>query len=309
MRIAMVGYGRMARAHSAALAALPDVALDTVVGARPEATEAFASALGYRHVSYSLDEALGRADIDAVVITTPNERHATEARAALSAGKHVLCEIPLALSLAEAEGLTHLAAEVDRRLMVCHTERFEGGKIELRRRIRAGELRPLHVIARFHMLRRGNVETSAERRGWADNVLWHHGAHTVDGVLDLLGEEEARELGALFGPPWPGLGVPLDVALQWRSPTGVTVSVTLSHNAHWGAHDYRLICMEDTIVCERGALRNRDGVFLDIDRRGDDVARQDREFVAAVREGREPSTSGAAVLPAMRVLQAAWDMR
>jgi len=309
MKIAMVGYGRMARVHSECFRRIAGVELDTLVGARQEPAEAFARQHGYPHVAYDLSEALSRWDVDAVIICTPSQRHAHEAEVALRAGKHVLCEIPLALSLQEADALVRLAAQQDRRLMVCHTERFEAGRMALRRRIAEGELHPLHVVACFHMLRRGQMQTGPERRGWDDDVLWHHGCHVVDGVLSLLGDERVTGLRAQFGPPWPGLDRPLDVDLQWRSPAGVTVSISLSHNAHWGVHEYRVIGVEDTLVADHGVLRNREGVLVEAGEPHGDVLRQDEEFVASVRQGREPEVSGRAVLPVMRVLQAAWDQR
>ena len=87
------------------------------------------------------------------------------------------------------------------------------------------------------------------------------------------------------------------------------VNVSLSHNAHWGVHDYRVVCREDTFVCERGELHNSEGVV--VGRESGPLARdrQDREFVEAVREGRSPLVSVDAALPTLRILQAAWDSR
>jgi len=307
MKICMVGYGRIAGVLSRHLASIPGVELDTVVGVRVQATEAFAREHGYAHVSYDLEQTLQRPDLDAVVLCSPSPLHAPQSERALCAGKHVLCEIPLALSLADAERLGELAERLDRRLMICHTERFEAGKRALCSQIAAGDLHPLHVIACFHFIRRGNVHATPERASWTDNLLWHHGCHTVDAVLTMLGEPETHDLRAQFGAPWPGLGVPIDVDLQWRSPDGVLVNISLSHNAHWGIHDYRLICLEDTIVCDHGKLLNQEGVVLDNAAAPSPNLLQDREFVEAVRQDRAPEVNVASVLPAMRVLQAAWD--
>ena len=193
--------------------------------------------------------------------------------------------------------------------MVCHTERYEAGKMALRQQMSTGRLHPLHIVARFHILRRGRVHPSTEREGWIDNVFWHHGCHTVDAILDLLGDAETVDLSAQFGPPWLGLDVPIDVDLQWRSPSGVLVSVSLTHNARWAVHDYRLICEEDTVVCDQGMLLNGEGVLLEAEQDPGPRLRQDREFIAAVREGRAPEVSVQSVLPTIRALQTAWDMR
>ena len=313
MRICMVGTGRMAVNHSRALASLPDVELHTVINPRQEYAETFRTEHGYQRAMASLEDALEADGFDAVVITTPNALHAAQSAAALRAGKHVLCEIPLALSLADVEALGRLARERDLRLMVCHTERYETGRIELRRRVADGELHPLHVFARFHMLRRGELKTEQAHHGWVDNVLWHHGCHTVDGVMDILGPHRPQDLSAHFGPAWPSLGAPLDVTLQWRALSPITgddvlVQVSLSHNTHWGQHDYHVIGLEDTLLADQSSLRNRDGIITGEREYSDHVLGQDAEFVDAVRQRRAPTIDVEAVLPAMRVLQAAWDV-
>ena len=157
MKICMVGTGRMAEAHSQAFAEIPDARLHTVINLKAEYADEFKNRFGYERAATSLDEALARGGFDTVVITTPNQLHYSQCVAALRADKHVLCELPLALSLGEVETLGRLAQERDRRLMVCHTERFQAGRMELHRRVVAGELHPLHIFARFYMLRRGQM--------------------------------------------------------------------------------------------------------------------------------------------------------
>ena len=314
MKICMVGTGRMAASHSHALGALSDVQLHTVINPNIDYAEAFAREHGYERGLASLDQALRAGGFDAVVICTPNTLHYSQSAAALCAGRHVLTELPLAMSLAEAEELGRLAQEQDRRLMVCHTERYEAGRIELRRRIRAGEFHPLHLVMRFWMLRRGQLLTEQAHHGWTDSALWHHGSHVVDAVMDILGPHEAQGLSAQFGPLWPALGAPLDLSLQWRATSPFTgddalVEVSLSHNAHWGAHDYHVIGTEDDLVSTAGELRNKDGVIVERPPYHTAVQGQDAEFVAAVREGRAPALDVEAVLPTLRILQAAWDRR
>lgn len=303
----MVGSGRMAEVHSRCLHQIPRVDLDTVVSTDTRALEPFADEFGYRYATSDFHEALRDSDLDAMVICTPNMLHASQSASALHAGKHVLCEIPLALSLQEGKELTRLAKEKDLRLMVCHTERFRSGRMDLAKRIASGALHPKHVMARFHMLRRGKLQTDPQREGWVDDLLWHHGCHAVDAVLSLLGEMEALELHAQFGPPWPSLDMPIDIDLQWRTPSDILVNVTLSHNAHWGVHDYRFICLEDTVVCDHGTLRTQEDILVKGDEELAPNMRQAREFVSAVREDREPLVSGEAALPTLRILQKAWD--
>ena len=130
----------------------------------------------------------------------------------------------------------------------------------------------------------------------------------VDAVLGLLGETEALDLHGQFGPPWPDLDLPIDVDMQWRTPSDILVDITLSHNAHWGVHDYRLICLEDTVVCDHGTLRNQKGVLVESDESLASNIRQAREFVSAVREERESLMSGETALPTLCILQEIWNI-
>jgi 2-hydroxy-4-carboxymuconate semialdehyde hemiacetal dehydrogenase len=313
MRICMVGSGRMANAHSRALGDLPDVELHTVVDPDQDYAEALRERYGYRRTLPDLDEALAQEAIDAVVICTPNPLHAPQSAAALRAGKHVLCEIPLALSLADAEELAHLAEANQRCLMVCHTERFEAGRMELQRRIVAGEFHPVHVVGRYYMLRRGELKTEQARQGWVDNMLWHHGCHVVDAVMGMLGAHDALDLHAQWGPAWPSLGLPLDVDVHWRALSPITgdqvlVTMSLSHHAQWNRHDYHVIGLEDDLLADHGSLRNQEGVLAEESAGSARIVRQDAEFLAAVRKGRAPEVDMTSVLATMRVLQAAWDV-
>ncbi len=312
MKICTVGSGRMAAAHSQALGRLPDVQLHTVVDPDVEYAESLAKEFGYERVMPSLEEALTADGFDAVVVCTPNPLHAPQSAAALQARKHVLCEIPMALSLAEAERLASLAEENEVRLMICHTNRFKSGRIELRRRIEAGEFRPQKIICRFHMLRRGQLTTSRARHGWDDNALWHHGCHVIDSIMDIVGPHEAKGLSAQFGPTWPSLGVPLDADLQWTATSPITgdevlVSISVSHNDPWPGHKYRVIGVEDTLLVEDSRLSNQQGVIVEgaPEQRG--VELQDSEFVAAVLAGRAPLVDARTALLTMKILQSAWD--
>ena len=312
INICMVGTGRMGHAHTRNLSAIPGVVLHTVVGRTAEEAADFAQDTGYQHANIDLKTALKRSEIDAVVVSTPNHLHSPQTEVALRAGKNVLCELPLAMNLAEAEALTDLAQQKDKLVMVCNTERYEPGRLELWRRIQTGELHPLHIIADFYLLRRASCLTAENRAPWYDNALWHHGCHSVDAVLSLLGENETLDFHAVHSPIQAESGFPLDWALHWRTPKGVLVSITLSHNAVWHKHEYRVICEEDTLVSGGwGMLSNKDGVIIDRKQGPSSSILQDQEFIAAIRENRRPNlpaVDAPRALPTIRILQDAWDL-
>jgi 2-hydroxy-4-carboxymuconate semialdehyde hemiacetal dehydrogenase len=308
--VSFVGYGSIAAAHARALREPGGVRFDSVVGRRPEATEAFAREWGFAHWTLSLEEALARPGLDAVIICSPSDQHAAQAEQALRAGKHVLVEIPLATNLVDAERVTALSEQAGLRLMVAHTQRFFPALLELRRRIAEGELHPHHLDCRWFFLRRSNVNWEGRQRSWTDNLLWHHACHVVDAALWLLGQTEADSRDSIraagqAGPPHVQLGIPLDLDLLLRAGH-VPVNIAMSYNSPWPMHDYMVIGEEATIRFESGRLIGQDGDLF-VPEGAHPIREQDREFLAAVREGRVSSVSGRSVLPAMRVLQAVQD--
>jgi 2-hydroxy-4-carboxymuconate semialdehyde hemiacetal dehydrogenase len=311
--ICMVGTGRMGHTHTRNVAKIPGVVLHSVVGRTEEEAKIFAEEYGYQYAGTDLDTVLQAPEINAVIICTPNDLHGPQTESALRAGKHVLCELPVTLSLQKAEQIATLNCQKGLQVMVCHTERYEPGRLELWRRIQAGELHPLQVIADFHLYRPGACQTAENRVLWYDNALWHHGCHAVDAVISLLGETEALDFHATHSAPAAGSGFPLNWVLQWRTPRDILVSITLSHNAKWHKHEYRLICEEDTLVSSRwGMLSNKEGVLVDRRQGPSSSYLQDKEFITALRENRPPHPPGVDVhtaLHTIRILQAAWDGR
>jgi 2-hydroxy-4-carboxymuconate semialdehyde hemiacetal dehydrogenase len=315
MELAFLGYGSIARQHARALVGLrerrvePDVRLVGVMGRVAASAAEFAGEFNLDFSTTDLDALLARPDVEAVVICSPTDLHAGQTEQALRAGKHVLCEIPLATSLAEADRLIALADQVDRRLMVCHTERYYRALLEARRQIASGELHPYSIVSRYMFFRRENVNWVGRRRSWTDNLLWHHGCHAVDAALWLLGAAEAG-VTAQVALPGANLGIPMDLAIAMRTPADQIVSVAMSYNTHLPLHDYLIIGEEATLLFSDGELRSRDGVLVpkqDLQDLTEPIIDQDAEFLAAVRERREPAVSGRAVRPALAALQVVQD--
>lgn len=321
VNVAILGYGSIAVDHANAILALrqagvaPDVELYGVMGPKSEPTAEFARRFGMAVATTELDTLLGDAAVDVVIVCSPTPAHAEQTERALRAGKHVLCEIPLAMSLADTDQLIRLADEMDRRLMVCHTQRYEPALIEARRLIAAGELHPHAIVGRYMFGRRENINWRGRRRSWTDNLLWHHGCHAVDAALWLLGvaeRGEAVETVAQVALPGADLGIPMDLTLAMRTARDQVVTVAMSYHIHIPIHDYLIIGEESTVVFADHRLRDGERVLVeappaDLRQTETGVARQDAEFFAAVREGREPAVSGRSVRPAMAALQAAQD--
>ncbi len=312
LHIAVVGYGTTAHSHARMLRD-EGLVLDSAVGRLADRTAEFARELGFRHHTTDLDEALARPDLAAVVICSPTDAHAAQTEQALQAGKHVLVEIPLATSFDDAQRLARLASERKLTLMVAHTHRYGPANREAKRRIAAGELTVHHIVARYVFLRRENVDWTGRQRSWTDNLIWHHGCHATDMCLWLLGESEPGRLdvSAQVALPDRKMGIPMDLSILMRTRNDALASVNMSYNSHMNLNDYLIIGHEKSLVISGGKLIGPEGVLLDAAgqpyEQRSTLARQNRDFLEAVRDGRPAAVSAESVLPAMWALQQAQD--
>ena len=303
----IIGYGTTANSHARILRQ-EGLALESVVGRVPELTAEFAQRHGFQHWTTDFSDALARPGVDVVVICSPSTLHAEQTEQALLAGRHVLVEIPLAMSYAAAEHLTQLAEQRGLTLMVAHTHRYGPAIREVKRRITAGELTVHNIVSRYVFLRRENVDLTGHRRSWTDNLLWHHGCHATDMCLWLLGETEPGQVTvtAQVAPSDLKMGIPMDLSILLRTRGSALASVNMSYNSHLSLYDYLIIGAETTLLVSEGKLIGTAGILLDPAQlpKGDSPQLlQDREFLAAVRERRQPAISGASVLPAMWALE------
>ena len=240
----------------------------------------------------------------------PNARHREWVLRAPAAGKHVLCEIPLALSLEGGRSLAELARSRGRALMVAHTQRFYPPLVDLRRRILAGDVEPRHVVVRYGFRRHENVGWTGRRRTWTDNLLWHHGGHAIDTTLWLLNAAEVAARGEL-GPAHPKTGIPMDVGIVLRTAREELATLALSYNTHRPVQDYLVIGERQTLMYTDNRLLGPTGEVLSEEGADDPVKDgvliQDREFMAAISTGRSPSPSADDVLPCLAVQQSVQD--
>jgi len=305
MRIALAGAGAFGTKHLDGLAVIDGVTVTSVVSRRLERAEEVARKYGAGHASTDLDEVLARGDVDAVILATPTQLHARQAIAAMRAGKHVQVEIPLADGWADAQEVDRTAQETGLVCMVGHTRRFNPSHQWIRHRIAAGELSIQQMDVQTYFFRRRNLNALGEPRSWTDHLLWHHAAHTVD-LFQYQTGEDIQIAHALQGPIHPELGIAMDMSIQLRTPGGriCTLSLSFNNDGPLGTF-FRYICDNGTYIARYDDLVT--GREEPVDVSGVDVSTngielQDREFVAAIREGREPNSSVRDVLPCYRVL-------
>jgi 2-hydroxy-4-carboxymuconate semialdehyde hemiacetal dehydrogenase len=305
MKIIMVGQGAFGRKHLDGLKNIDGVEVASLVGGHPESTEAVAKQYGIPHWTSNLGEALSRPGIEAAILTSPTQMHASQAVEVMRAGKHVEIEIPIADSWADASRIAAAQKETGKIAMAGHTRRFNPSHQWVHNRIRKGELKLQHLVVQTFFFRRKNINLEGKPRSWTDHLLWHHACHTVDLFHHQTGEI-ARDVFALQGPMHPELKIAMDMSIGMRVPSGATCTLALSFNNDGPQGSFfRYICDNGTYVARYDDLF--DGKDKQIDLSGVDVSMngielQDREFVAAIRERREPKSSVAQVLPAMQVL-------
>jgi 2-hydroxy-4-carboxymuconate semialdehyde hemiacetal dehydrogenase len=305
MKIAMAGQGAFGIKHLEALARIEGVEVVSLAGGSAETTRDVAERFKIPHWTLDLGEALAQPGVEAAILATPTQMHAAQAIQCLDAGKHVQVEIPMADSLADAERLAEVARRAGRVAMAGHTRRFNPSHQWIHNRIKAGELKVLQMDVQTYFFRRTNMNALGQPRSWTDHLLWHHAAHTVDLFHHQTGEI-ASVARAIQGPIHPTLGIAMDMSIQLKVPSGpiCTLSLSFNNDGPLGTF-FRYICDNGTYIARYDDLV--DGKENPIDVSKVDVSMngielQDREFVAAIREGREPRSSVAQVLPAYQVL-------
>jgi len=229
MRIAVVGAGAFGEKHLDALKNIPHADVKVVVSVSLEEARKAADKFGVAEVSDSYEEVLKRDDIDAVILTTPTPLHASQAIAAMKAGKHVEVEIPVADSWADAQEVLRVQQETGKVCMVGHTRRFNPSHQWVKHRIDAGEFNILSMDIETFFFRRKNINAKGEPRSWTDHLLWHHSAHSIDLFQYMTGAKVVKA-NILQGPKHPELGIALDQSIQLKTDKGQILTLALSFN-------------------------------------------------------------------------------
>jgi len=304
IRVALAGAGAFGTKHIDAIKLIEGVEVVSVVGRELDKTREVAAKYGIGHVTTDLSDSLARKDVDAVILATPTQMHASQAIACMKAGKHVQVEIPLADTLKDAEEVVAVQKQTGLVAMCGHTRRFNPSHQWVHKKIKAGELNVQQMDVQTYFFRRKNLNALGQPRSWTDHLLWHHAAHTVDLFAYQAGPIVAAH--AMQGPMHPELGIAMDMSIQLKSATGAICTLSLSFNNDGPLGTFfRYIGDTGTYIARYDDLV--DGTDNKIDVSKVDVSMngielQDREFFAAIREGREPNASVAQVLPCYQVL-------
>ena len=309
IKVALAGAGAFGIKHLDAIKLIDGVEVVSLISRDLDKTKETAAKYGVGHVTTDLADSLALQEVGAVILCTPTQMHAEQSIACMKAGKHVQVEIPLADSLAGAEAVVALARQSGLVAMCGHTRRFNPSHQYVHNKIKAGEFNIQQLDVQTYFFRRTNMNALGQARSWTDHLLWHHAAHTVDLFAYQTGSEIVKA-NAIQGPIHPALGIAMDMSIQLKAANGAICTLSLSFNNDGPLGTFfRYIGDTGTYIAryddlaqstKEGKEEKIDVGKVAVSMNG--IELQDREFFAAIRDGREPNSSVSKVLPCYRVL-------
>ncbi|MEI8029687.1 MAG: Gfo/Idh/MocA family oxidoreductase [Comamonadaceae bacterium] len=305
IKVALAGAGAFGIKHLDGIKNIDGVEVVSLISRDLEKTREVAAKYGIGHVSTELGDSLALPEVNAVILCTPTQMHAAQSIACLKAGKHVQVEIPLADSLQDAQDVVAFAKSCGRVAMCGHTRRFNPSHQYVHKQIVTGKFNIQQMDVQTFFFRRSNMNALGQARSWTDHLLWHHAAHTVDLFAYQCGSPIVKA-NAVQGPIHPALGIAMDMSIQLKAANGVICTLSLSFNNDGPLGTFfRYIGDTATYIARYDELFNGKEEKIDVskvDVTMNGIELQDREFFAAIREGRQPNASVADVLPCYQVL-------
>ena len=305
IKVALAGAGAFGIKHLDGIKNIDGVEVVSLVSRELEKTREVAAKYGIGHVTTNLADSLALTDVDAVILCTPTQMHADQTIACLKAGKHVQVEIPLADALQGAQAVVAQARASGLVAMCGHTRRFNPSHQYVHKEIAAGRFNIQQMDVQTYFFRRTNMNALGQARSWTDHLLWHHAAHTVDLFAYQCGSPIVKA-NAIQGAIHPVLGIAMDMSIQLKAANGAICTLSLSFNNDGPLGTFfRYIGDTATYIARYDDLFSGKEEEIDVSRVDvsmNGIELQDREFFAAIREGREPNSSVAGVLSCYQVL-------
>ena len=305
IQVALAGAGAFGIKHLDGIKHIDGVEVVSLIGRELDKTRDVAVKYGIGHVTTDLADSLALPGLDAVILCTPTQMHAAQTLACLKAGKHVQVEIPLADSLKGAQEVVALQQQTGLVAMCGHTRRFNPSHQYVNQKITAGAFNILQLDVQTYFFRRTNTNALGQARSWTDHLLWHHAAHTVD-LFAYQCNSPIVQANAIQGPIHPVLGIAMDMSIQLKAANGAICTLSLSFNNDGPLGTFfRYIGDTATYLARYDDLFTGKEEKIDVSQVAvsmNGIELQDREFFAAIREGREPNSSVAKVLACYQVL-------
>lgn len=311
MKLCVVGEGAISNKHLEGLAKIKEAEVVALVGGVAADTEATAKKHNIPFWTLDLEEGINRPGVEAVIIGSPTPIHAKQAIQCMKAGKHVEIEVPVADSLADARAVLETQKKTGLIAMAGHTRRFNPSHQWIHNKIKAGELKIQQMDVQTYFFRRKNINALGQPRSWTDHLLWHHAAHTID-LFQYQTGERAKQVTAMQGPMHPELKIAMDMSIGLRTPSGIICTLSLSFNNDGPIGSFfRYICDNGTYIAIYDDLFDGKQNKIDVSKVAvsmNGFELQDREFISAIKEGREPNASVAQLMPTMEIMDQAERM-
>ena len=305
LQVALAGAGAFGIKHLDGIKNIDGVEVVSLIGRDRQKTQEVAVQYGIGHVTTDLADSLAMKEVDAVILCTPTQLHAEQTIACLQAGKHVQVEIPLADSLKGAEDVVSLQKQTGLVAMCGHTRRFNPSHQYVNQKITAGAFNIQQMDVQTYFFRRTNTNALGQPRSWTDHLLWHHAAHTVD-LFAYQCNSPIVQANAIQGPIHPTLGIAMDMSIQLKAANGAICTLSLSFNNDGPLGTFfRYIGDTATYIARYDDLFTGKDEKIDVSQVAvsmNGIELQDREFFAAIQEGREPNASVAQVFNCYQVL-------
>jgi 2-hydroxy-4-carboxymuconate semialdehyde hemiacetal dehydrogenase len=305
IKVALAGAGAFGIKHLDAIKLIDGVEVVSLVSRELGKTQEVAAKYGIGHVTTELADSLAIQEVDAVILCTPTQMHASQTLACLAAGKHVQVEIPLCDRYTDGQQVVAAAKAAGKVAMCGHTRRFNPSHQWVHQKIKAREFNIQQMDVQTYFFRRTNMNALGQARSWTDHLLWHHAAHTVDLFAYQAGSPIVKA-HAIQGPIHPTLGIAMDMSIQLKAESGAICTLSLSFNNDGPLGTFfRYIGDTGTYLARYDDLFNGKEEKIDVSKVAvsmNGIELQDREFFGAIKEGREPNASVAQVLPCYEVL-------
>lgn len=315
LRFGVLGAGRIGKVHARTIAASGKAKVAYLADAVPKAAEDLAAEVGARVAS--VEDIIAANDVDAILVATPTPFHAEQIEAASNAGKAVLCEKPVSLSVARIAACLKVVEKNSTALMIGFNRRFDNNFASLASRIRKGDVGDVEIAT---IISRDPAPPPAEYVKLSGGLYRDMMIHDFDLARFLVGEEfvVVNALGSALVDKAIGAAGDVDTAaVQMQTASGKIAVITNSRRATYG-YDQRI-----EVHGSRGMLRaanvhnttveiaNAEGFHTDpvlhffTERYGQAYASEVLTFIDAVNNGKPISPNGFDGLQAQKLADAA----
>jgi len=240
LRFGLIGAGRIGPVHAATLAYhVPQACLAAVADLNQKLAQSLAARFGVPKVLASGEEIIADPDIDAIALCSSTDTHADLIVAAAAAGKHIFCEKPISLSLAEIDRALAAVAAAGVKLQVGFNRRFDSNFLRVRQAVASGEIGTPNL---FHIVSRDPFPPPLSYLRPSGGIFLDMMVHDFDMARFLMGDEveEIYAQGAVLIDPGFAAEDDFDTALAMlRFRSGAIGTIDNSRKSTFG-YDQRV---------------------------------------------------------------------